>query len=132
MTRYELVDQNDNIANVIEWDGETPFDPAPYTLRLAPAPEPSEEGESPTPGVPQSVSPWQAREALRLAGLLPAVNAHIEGLGENHQVYIAWHYAERIARASPLIAALAPAFNLDDGDLDALFTTAAALSLENS
>lgn len=81
------------------------------------------------PSVPQFVSPWQAREALRLAGLLPAVNAHIEGLGENHQVYIAWHYAERIARTSPLIAALAPVFKLSEQDLDNLFTTAAGLSL---
>ena len=83
----------------------------------------------PAPSVPQFVTPWQAREALRLAGLLPAVNAHIEGLGENHQAYIAWHYAERIARASPLIASLTPAFNLSNEDIDALFVTAAGLSL---
>lgn len=79
--------------------------------------------------VPQFVTPWQAREALRLAGLLAAVNTHIEGLGENHQVYIAWHYAERIARNSPLIAALAPTFNLSEQQLDDLFIVAAGRQL---
>ena len=83
----------------------------------------------PTPSAPQQVSPWQAREALRLSGLLPAVNAYIEALGENHQAYIAWHYAERISRTSPLIASLAPVFNLTDEMLDDLFTTAAELKL---
>lgn len=85
--------------------------------------------EEPPPEIPQHVTPWQAREALRLAGLLPAINAHIEALGENHQAYIAWHYAERIARTSPLIAALAPAFGLSEQQLDDLFTTAAAQRL---
>lgn len=83
----------------------------------------------PPPAVPQIVTLWQAREALRLAGLLPAVNAHIDGLGENHQVYIAWHYAERIARNSPLIAALAPVFNLSEQQLDDLFIVAAGRQL---
>ena len=79
--------------------------------------------------VPEFVSPWQAREALRLAGLLPAVNAHIESLGENHQVYIAWHYADRISRVSPLVASIAPLFSLTDKMVDDLFVTAAGLRL---
>ena len=126
MARYELVDADGVVTNAIEWDGETPFDAGAHTLRIAVEPMPAAPI---SPGVPQFVSPWQVREALRLAGLLPAVNAHIEALGENHQAYIAWHYAERIARGSPLIAGLAPVFNLTDVDLDNLFTTAAALSL---
>lgn len=129
MARYELIDANDEVVNVIEWDGEAPFDPGPLSLRLAPEPETPPDDSPSTPLTPQFVTPWQAREALRLSGLLPAVNAHIETLGENHQAYIAWHYAERIARASPLIAGLAPVFSLTDADLDNLFITAAALNL---
>lgn len=87
--------------------------------------------EPPAPPVPQAVTPWQAREALRRAGILPQVNAHIDALGENDQVYIAWHYAERIARQSPLIAAIAPLFGLNDKALDALFVAASKLSLES-
>lgn len=127
--RYELLNENEVVVNIIEWDGVSPFDPSPFTLRLVHEKEPEPEAETPPVLTPHFVSPWQAREALRLAGLLPAVNAHIEGLGENHQVYIAWHYAERIARTSPLIAALAPVFKLSEQDLDNLFTTAAGLSL---
>jgi len=81
----------------------------------------------PTP--PVSVTPWQAREALRLAGKLAAVEAAIEALGVTHPAYNAWHYAERIRRDSPLIAALAPALQLSDADLDALFEAARGLSL---
>lgn len=76
-----------------------------------------------------SVTPWQAREALRRAGLLADVEVTVEGLGVTSEAYIAWHYAERIRRSSPLIAALAPALNLSDAQLDALFDTARGLHL---
>jgi len=85
--------------------------------------------EAPAPTVPESVTPWQAREALRLAGLLGAVNAHIDGLGDDHAAYVAWHYADRIRRNSPFVETLAPTFNLSEAQLDALFTQAAGLSL---
>lgn len=85
--------------------------------------------EAPAASVPESVTPWQAREALRLSGLLGAVNAHIDGLGDDHAAYVAWHYAERIRRNSPFVETLAPAFNLSEAQLDALFTQAAGLSL---
>lgn len=78
---------------------------------------------------PITVTPWQARAALAGAGKLAAVEAAVEALGVSHPAYIAWHYAERIRRDSPLIAALAPALNLTDAELDALFANAATLSL---
>jgi len=81
------------------------------------------------PPEPVSVTPWQAREALRLAGKLAAVEAAVEGLGVTHPAYIAWHYAERIRRDSPLIASLQGALGLSDADLDALFATARTRSL---
>lgn len=83
----------------------------------------------PAPPPVESVTPWQAREALRLAGLLSAVNAHIDALGDAHAAYVAWHYAERIRRNSPFVESLAPAFGLSEAQLDALFATAAGLSL---
>lgn len=130
MARYEIVDANGAVVNAVEWDGESPFDVSPHSLRLVPEPEPAPEPEEPQgPVIPSYVTPWQAREALRLAGLLPSVNTHIEGLGENHQVYIAWHYAERIARNSPLVASLAPTFNLTEQQLDDLFIVAGAQQL---
>lgn len=81
------------------------------------------------PAPPVSVTPWQAREALRLAGKLAAVEAAVEALGVTHPAYIAWHYAERIRRDSPLIAALQGGLGLTDEDLDDLFEVAKGLSL---
>lgn len=81
----------------------------------------------PPPAPPVTVTQWQAREALRLAGKLAAVNAFIAGLGEEHEAYVAWHYRDVIASNSPLIAALAPALGLTEAELDALFTTARSL-----
>lgn len=85
--------------------------------------------EAPAPAVAESVTPWQAREALRLAGILAQVNAHIDGLGDDHAAYVAWHYAERIRRNSPFVETLAPTFGLSEAQLDALFVQAASLSL---
>jgi hypothetical protein len=40
---------------------------------------------------------------------------------------VAWEYATVIERQSPFIAALAPAFDLSEAQIDALFTAAAAV-----
>jgi hypothetical protein len=81
------------------------------------------------PAPPISVTPWQARSALAGVGKLAAVEAAVAALGVTHPAHIAWHYAERIRRDSPLIAALAGPLNLSDADLDALFEVAKGLSL---
>lgn len=127
MAKYEIRNAQGNVLNIIEWDGVTPFDPGEgLSLREYVPPPPAPESP---PAVPESVSHWQAREALRLAGILGAVNAHIDGLGDDHAAYVAWHYADRIRRNSPFVETLAPTFNLSEAQLDALFTQAAGLSL---
>lgn len=35
MARYALHDENDEVVNICEWDGVTPFDPAPLVARPA-------------------------------------------------------------------------------------------------
>jgi hypothetical protein len=127
MAKYEIRNAQNEVVNVIEWDGVSPFDPGEGLTLVLYTPPPATPPE-PDP-VPQSVTPWQAREALRLNGLLSAVNAHIDGLGDAHAAYVAWHYAERIRRNSPFVETLAPTFGLSEAQLDALFTQAASLSL---
>lgn len=79
-----------------------------------------------TPGVPRSVSPYQARVALFRAGLLDAVNAAIEG--GSVEMKLAWEYATSIDRSSQFIAALTPALSMTEADVDALFVQAASVT----
>lgn len=74
---------------------------------------------------PSSCTARQARLALHAAGLLANVEAAIAAAGGT--VAIEWEYASTIERASPLVASMAEALDLSDGELDALFTAAAAL-----
>lgn len=77
--------------------------------------------------VPASVTMRQARLALLSAGKIAAVEAAIDALPEPGQsaARIEWEYAATVDRASPLIATLAPALELDDAALDGLFMDAA-------
>jgi hypothetical protein len=88
------------------WDGEQFTTPAP-----TPAP------------VPQSVSPRQARTALRAAGLLSDVNAAVAAAGE--QAQIDWDYALEIRRDDALIASMAASLNITNEQIDDLFRAAA-------
>ena len=81
------------------------------------------------PAPPLTVTPWQARTALAQAGLLDDIEALIDSLGPSNPAHIAWHYAERIRRDSPLIAALQSQIGLTDAQLDDLFALAKSLSL---
>ena len=65
----------------------------------------------------------QARLALLAADLLDDVEAMMTQA--DRAVRIEWEYATVVDRASPLLAAIAPALNLDDGAIDALFADAA-------
>lgn len=76
--------------------------------------------------VPQEVSRFQAKEALRQAGLLDQADAAVAASG-NATLQNAWANANTFKRTSPGINALAPALGLDDAGLDALFTTAAGI-----
>ena len=77
---------------------------------------------SPTPG---SITMRQARLALLSAGLLDAVNTGISSMTQ--AVQIEWEFAATVDRASPLVATLSAALELDAAALDALFTAGAAL-----
>ena len=76
-------------------------------------------------GVPQRVTPYQARVALLQAGLLPQVEAMVTQAGG--AVLIAWEYATVIERGSPFIAQLVGGLGLTDEQVDALFVAAAGV-----
>ena len=79
-----------------------------------------------TEPVPQSVSRFQAKAALALAGLLDQANDVVAGSG-NTVLQLAWAEATEFKRNSPGINALAPALGLDDAALDDLFRTASGI-----
>jgi hypothetical protein len=82
-----------------------------------PEPEPN--------AVPASVTPLQARRALRQAGLLAAVEAAVAQADDDTQD--AWQYALSIERSNPIIAALAAQLDMTDEQIDDLFRLAATL-----
>jgi hypothetical protein len=75
--------------------------------------------------VPSSISPLQARRALRQAGLKAAVDAYVATLDEEEQE--AWEYATEVRRENAIIAAGATALGLTDAQLDGLFVLGASL-----
>jgi hypothetical protein len=75
--------------------------------------------------VPESISPLQARKALRAAGLLDQVNAAVQAATPD--VQDAWEFASEIQRDNPLIAQVAAGLGLTGGQVDQLFIQAAAL-----
>lgn len=78
------------------------------------------------PPVPASVSRFQARAALAMAGLLPAVDAAIAASG-SVIAQIAWADAQVFERRSPTIAGLAAAIGLTEAQIDDLFRAAAEI-----
>lgn len=79
------------------------------------------------PAIPQSVSRFQARAALHLAGLLDDVEALMTAPDTPALAKLAWADAQEFERQSPTIAALAGAVGLTEQDIDALFITAAGI-----
>jgi hypothetical protein len=80
---------------------------------------------APMAHVPQSVSPLQARRALLAAGLLSQVQTAVAGADQETQ--LAWEFATSVDRDSAVVASLAAALGLSPAQLDALFTSAAAI-----
>lgn len=82
------------------------------------------------PSVPAVVSMRQARLAFLGAGLLGAVESGIDGLPEPDRsaARIEWEYATELRRDHPLIAALAPALELGEQQIDELFIAAAQIA----
>ena len=87
--------------------------PAPYVV--------------PPVGIPQTVTPFQAKAALLGAGLLPAVQAAIAAAPQI--VQLAWSDATEFTRDSPTIAAMAASLKppLTSAQLDALFVAASTI-----
>lgn len=91
-----------------------------------------DEGNTPdappvvAPPPPHSVTMRQARLALLEAGKLAAVNAAIAAMPspQKEAAQIEWEFAATVDRDSPFLQGLAPALQLDEVQLDALFMLA--------
>jgi MoxR-like ATPase len=80
---------------------------------------------APPAPVPTSVSPLQARRALRQAGLSDAVAAWI--VTQDADTQDAWEYAVEVLRTDPAIQGAAGALGMTDAQIDELFRLAATL-----
>lgn len=101
---------------------ETP--PASTQLAYSLADEAPHVASSPPPA---SVTMAQARVALHRSGLLAAVQAAVAA-SPDPEVTITWEYSTVVSRDSALVTALAGGLGLTESDLDALFTSAAAIT----
>ena len=90
-----------------------------------PPPAPVEPEPPAPPPVPESVTPLQARKALRKAGLLNTVNDFI--VTQSDEVQETWEYCIAVYRNDPLIKALQTELNLTDEQLDDLFRSGAEI-----
>jgi hypothetical protein len=79
----------------------------------------------PVSTVPQSVSPLQARKALRQHGLLATVQGAVAAADADTQD--AWEYATSFDRTSPFVLGMAHALGWTDAQLNDLFVLAATL-----
>lgn len=73
-----------------------------------------------------AVSRFQARAALRAAGLLDQVEAMVQASGDPLRID-AWAEAVEIRRLSPMIVDLGAALGLSDEQIDDLFRAASAI-----
>jgi hypothetical protein len=107
-------------------DGAGPY--IAHWRRPEPMPTPQELAAVVVPpAVPQVVSKFQAKAALRGAGLLSQVETLMADPAADPLAVLAWTEAQEFRRSSPTVAGMAAALGLDDAALDALFTTAAGI-----
>lgn len=76
---------------------------------------------------PQQVTPLQAKGALLEFGYLQAVTDYVYAPGTDEFVRLAWEEAQVFRRDSLMVMAVAIQLQLDDAQLDALFTRAAQI-----
>ena len=74
-----------------------------------------------------SVTRFQARAALHLAGLLEAVETLMQDPNTDMIARLAWQDAQTFKRQSPTVLAMAAVLNLTDAQIDDLFITAAGI-----
>lgn len=75
----------------------------------------------------RSVSPLQARRALKTLGLLAGVQAMVAAAPEDDDIRLAWDWALAWERDSPFIDSLGAALGLTSQQIDDLFALAATL-----
>lgn len=75
--------------------------------------------------IPESVTPLQARRALRAAGVLDAVLAAVAVADDDTKD--AWEYTTVMHRDNPVLLSVAAQLNLTSEQIDALFIAAAQL-----
>lgn len=80
---------------------------------------------APPPQVPQSVSPFQARKALKQSGLLATVQGAVAAADEDTQM--AWEYATSFDRNSEFVLGMAAGLGWTDEQVDNLFILANSL-----
>jgi len=120
---------------------DTPFTyngvryPAEWLRQMSPAdreafgavelPEPIAPVTPAPPVVPSSLTPLQARKALRAAGIKEQVDALLAAAPENVQEE--WEYAITIERNNPTLLATAAQLNMTPEQIDAIFINGATL-----
>lgn len=77
--------------------------------------------------IPQSVTRFQARAALHLAGLLESVETLMADPNTDMLAKLAWQDAQEFKRQSPTVLAMSQALGLTDARIDELFITAAGI-----
>ena len=127
---YRLTDSPSIIVRLAD-GAHIPADPGntdyqEYQRWLDAGNEPEPYRPPPKP-VPQSVTRFQARAALHLAGLLPRVEALMSDQATDPLARIAWQDAQEFRRQGPTVLVMAQALGLSEQQLDELFTTAASL-----
>lgn len=81
------------------------------------------------PVVPDEVSNIQAFEAIRHFGVLPAVQAYMNGLDADDLVRVTWEKATVFKRSSSTLTAISTALGLTDAQIDAMFAYAATVQV---
>jgi hypothetical protein len=118
--RYKIFDPAGNLTNTIVANAE--FVEQHYPGRY----EIIEEPPIPEP-VPDVVTPFQAKGALLIQGLLPQVESLIVHPDTDPLVKLAWQTAQEFRRYSPSVLGMAEALGWTGQQLDDLFVLAATL-----
>lgn len=103
----------------LEWQDQTQIKPTEVEVQAAmllPEPVP----------VPQEIPRWALREVCVLRGLIPAIEAALQGLPEPTRTIALnrWHEKPTISRGSPMITALQVLLGWSNDYVDELFRAA--------
>ena len=123
--RYEILNAQGTVENTIEADEAFVQAHYPGAFREAAV---QIEAAPPATTVPQSVSRFQARAALHLAGYLSAVETLMTNEATPVLARLAWQDALTFERYSPTVLGMAQALGLDEAAIDQMFITAAQIT----